>query len=157
MATTKREATPILKNVSETVQRVRGDMESAVEILGKRATGLLPEESREQVDRMLEGLNSVRGDVNKTVESLRSDIEERFDLVRGTIDKRVTSIRKETDVQRKKLVSTLQKELRTTAQRLFKWLRLPVRGDVDALKRRLTSLERRLETLESSDKSKAAA
>ncbi len=139
------------------VERLRKDVEGTVETLGKRAVEILPEGSRKQVDGVIGRINTVRGDVNKTVETLRGDIEKRFRVVRGTVDKRVDAIRKETESRRKKLVSSLEKEARRWTERLFKRLHLPVRSDIDALKRRLTALERRLEELEKAERERVEA
>jgi polyhydroxyalkanoate synthesis regulator phasin len=141
------------------VDQLRRDVEDAVESIGKRAVDSLPPSGRKQVDDVLGRINSVRGDVNKAVDAWRSDLEHRFKVVRGTVDKRVSTIRKRTESGSKKLVGGVEKRTRKYTERFFKQLRLPVRGDVDALKRRLTQLERRIEDLEKSAKSsrKAAA
>ena len=102
--------------------------------LGKSVA--LPEGSRKQVDQVIDRLSDVRGDVNKRVDAVRSDLE-----------KQVTSIRKQTEKRSRKLTSVVQKQARKYAEDLFKSLRLPVRKDLDAIKRRLTSIERRIDEL----------
>ena len=102
-------------------------------------------------------LNSVRGDVNKAVDAWRSDIEKRFKVVRGTVDKRVTTLRKETQSRGRRLVDSLEKETRRYVERAFKQLKLPVRGDLEALKRRVSALERRLEEIEKTENKRAVA
>ena len=139
------------------VDQLRQDVEEAVESLGKRAVNSLPESGRKQVDEVLDRISAVRGDVNKAVESWRTDLEKRFKVVRGTVDKRVSTLRRETESRSKKVVTTFEKQARRYVERAFKQLRLPVRSDVDALKRRLTTLERRIEDLEKGSKRKAAA
>jgi polyhydroxyalkanoate synthesis regulator phasin len=127
-------------------------MEGAVGTIGKRAAGMLPRSQRKQVDEVIDRINSVRGDVNKAVETWRSDFERRFKVVRGTVDKRVTTLRRQTESNGKRLLDGVEKETRRYIERMFKQLRLPVRGDLDALKRRVSALERRLEQLEKSEK-----
>jgi hypothetical protein len=79
------------------------------------------------------------------------DVEKRFKVVRGTVDKRVTTLRKETQSRGRQLFDGVEKETRKYVERFFKQLKLPVRGDIDALKKRVSALERRLEELEKSE------
>ena len=139
-----------LDGVKAGVDRLRQDVEDTVESIGKRAMEVLPEGQREQVDELMDRLNDVRDDMNKTVDTWRTDIERRFDIIRGTVDKRVGQVRKETEVRSKKIVTGLEKDLRVYVNQVFKRLQLPVRSDVSAIKRRLTAIERRLEALEKS-------
>jgi BMFP domain-containing protein YqiC len=140
-----------LNDLRARVDQIRKDVEGAVETIGKRAVDILPDSQRKQVDGVLDRISSVRGDVNKAVEGWRSDVEKRFKVVRGTVDKRVNTLRKETQSRSKQLITSVERETRRYVERVFKQLKLPVRGDVDALKRRLTTLERRIEVLENSD------
>ena len=103
----------------------------------RQAVDSLPESSRKQVDGLLDRVNAVSGDVNKTVDEWRSDLE-----------KRVTTLRKETESRRKKFVTNFEKQTRRYVERVFKQFKLPVRGDVDSVKRRMTALERRVAELE---------
>jgi BMFP domain-containing protein YqiC len=148
---------PQLGDLMARVEQLRHDVEGAVESLGKRAVNSLPASGRKQVDEVLDRISSVRGDVNKAVGSWRTDLEKRFKVVRGTVDKRVSSLRKETESRSKKAISGAEKQARKYVERVFKQLRLPIRSDVDSLKRRLTTLERRIEDLEKGGKRKAAA
>jgi len=141
-----------LDDLRARVDRLRRDVEDAVETLGKRAVEILPDGRRKQVDDVLDRISAVRGDVNKAVDSWRSDIEKRFKVVRGTVDKRVTTLRKETENRSKRLAGSVEKQTRRYVSLLFKRLHLPVRNDIDALKRRIGGLERRLEQLEKSAK-----
>lgn len=140
-----------LKDIRQRVERIRKDVEGAVETIGKRAVDILPRQQRKQVDEVLDRINSVRGDVNKAVESWRTDLEKSFKVVRGTVDKRITILRKETQSRGQNVLGTVEKETRRYVERVFKQLKLPVRGDVDALKRRLNTLERRVDELEKSE------
>ncbi len=153
--TRKQSAAPTLLAVDDLrgrVERLRHEVEEAVGTLGKRAVGVLPVEQQEQVDGVLGRLSSVRGEMNRTVDSWRSDIERRFKVIQGTVDKRVSTIRKETQSRSKKLSSSIEKDVRKYVVQIFKRLQLPVRTDIDLVKRRLTAIERRISELEKSDK-----
>lgn len=151
--------TPIFSvdEIRNRVERIRQDVEEAVETIGKRAAGYLPETQRKQVDEVIDRITEVRDDMNKAVDSWRTDIEKQFSVIRGTVDKRVTSIRKQTETRRKKAVSGFEKEARKYTKQVFKTLQLPVRSDVDGIKRRLTALERRITAIEKAGTSKRAA
>jgi BMFP domain-containing protein YqiC len=140
-----------LNEIRQRVGRIRKDVEGAVETIGKRAVDILPRQQRKQVDEVLDRINSVRGDMNKAVESWRADLEKSFKVVRGTVDKRILALRKETQSRSQTLAGTVEKETRKYVERVFKQLRLPVRGDVDGLRRRLNALERRVQELEKSE------
>jgi len=140
-----------LKEIRQRVDRIRKDVEGAVETIGKRAVDILPREQRKQVDGVLDRINTVRGDVNKAVESWRADLEKSFKVVRGTVDKRIVTLRKETESRSQSLIGTVEKETRKYVERVFKQFKLPVRSDVDGLRRRLNALERRVEDLEKSE------
>ncbi len=153
--TRKQPAAPTLLAVDELrarVDRLRHEVEDVVGTIGKRAVGVLPAGQREQVDDVLGRLNSVRGEVNRTVDSWRSDLEKRFKVIQGTVDKRVSTLRKETQSRSKKLSSGIEKDVRKYVAQIFKRLQLPVRTDIDSLKRRLTAIERRISELEKSEK-----
>jgi len=157
MAKAKKQPTPLFGNVTNTVDRVRGEVEGAAERFGRRAVSMLTEQQQDQVDKVIDSIGEVREDLNGRVDELREQIEERLDDVRAQLDKRVTGLRKETNGRRRELTSSAQKEARKLATRLAKWLKLPVRGDVDSVKRRLTAIERRIDSLEKGSRRKAAA
>jgi uncharacterized coiled-coil DUF342 family protein len=157
MAKAKKQPTPLFGNVTNTVDRVRGEVEGAAERFGRRAVSMLTEQQQDQVDKVIDSIGEVREDLNGRVDELREQIEERLDDVRTQLDKRVTGLRKETNGRRRELTSSAQKEARKLATRLAKWLKLPVRGDVDSVKRRLTAIERRIDSLEKGSRRKAAA
>jgi hypothetical protein len=150
---TKRGQTTVLPiaDIRARADQLRKDVADAVETIGKRAVDILPDSQRKQVDDVLDRINSVAGGVNKTVGSWRSDIEKTFKVVRGTVDKRVTKLRKETQSRSKGVIDGVEKEARRYVERLFKQLKLPVRGDLDSLKRRVSALERRIDELEKTD------
>jgi uncharacterized coiled-coil DUF342 family protein len=122
---------------------------------------MLPEQQQDQVDKvvdkLIDSIGEVREELNGRVDELREQIEERLGDARTQLDKRVTGLRKQTNGRRRELTSTAQKEAGKLATRLAKWLKLPVRGDVDSVKRRLTAIERRIDTLEKGSRRKAAA
>ena len=139
------------------VDRLRRDVEDAVESIGKRAVDRLPAGGRKQINEVIGRINGVRGGVNEAVDSWRADIEKRFKVVRGTVDKRVTTIRRRTESRSKKAATSFEKQTRRYIERMFKQLHLPVRSDVDSIKRRLTTIERRIQTLEKNGKSSRKA
>jgi uncharacterized coiled-coil DUF342 family protein len=157
MTKAKKQPTPIFGNVTNTVDRVRDEVEGAAERFGRRAVSMLTEQQQDQVDKVIDGIGEVREDLNGRVDELREQIEERLGDVRTQLDKRVTGLRKQTNGRRRELTSTAQKEAGKLAARLAKWLKLPGRGDVDSVKRRLTAIERRIEALEKGSRRKAAA
>ena len=118
----------------------------------------MPVAQRKQVDEAIDRLADVRGDLNKVVDNWRTDVEKQFKVIRGTVDKRVSTLRKDTDKRRKKAVTGFEKEARKYTSQVFKRLQIPVRSDLNNVKRRLTALERRLTDLErGATKTKAAA
>jgi hypothetical protein len=150
-------ATLSFEDLRKRADRLRKDLEDTVESLGKRAVGFLPASQRKQVDEVLDRLSDVRGDVNKTVDSWRKDLEKQYKVVRGTVDKRVTKLRKQTEKRSRNAVSEIEKEARKVATRAFKRLQIPVRSDIESIKRRLTALERRLTAIEKHEKGQKAA
>lgn len=147
-----------LDDLRARADQIRHEVEGAVETLGKRAADYLPEAQRKQIDEVIDRLSEVRDDLNQTIDSWRNDVEKQFRVIRGTVDKRVTTIRKETESRRKKALTGFEKEARKYTARMFKRLQLPVRSDLENVKRRLTALERRLTAIEKgSSKSKKAA
>lgn len=137
-----------LDDLRARAEQIRQDVEEAAATIGKRAADYLPETQRKQVDEVIDRLSEVRDDLNETVESWRSDVEKQFKVIRGTVDKRVTTIRKQTETRSKKAVTGFEKEARKYTSRVFKRLQIPVRSDLDNVKRRLTAIERRLTALE---------
>lgn len=150
-----------LEDLRDRADRIRQDVEEAVETISKRAVGYLPDAQRKQVDEVIDRLADVRDDVTKVVDSWRTDVEKQLKAIRGTVDKRVTSIRKQTETRRKKAVTGFEKEARKYASSVFKRLQIPVSSDLNNIKRRLSAIERRITALEKtgakSSEKKAAA
>jgi hypothetical protein len=55
---------------------------------------------------------------------------------------------------RKRLVTRLEKEVRTLVQRPFKWIEISMRSDVTAVQRRLNVIERRLDARDEAERTK---
>ena len=138
-------------DIRSRVDRIRQDVEEAVDTLRKRAVRALPATQRKQVDEVFDRITSVSHDVNKTVGHWRADIEKRFRVIRGTVDKRVNTIRKRTSTQGRSLVSNLEGDVRKAVNGFFRRLQLPVNGDIETIKRRLALIERRLSALEKAE------
>ena len=128
-------------------EQVTADINETVESLTKRATDLLPEAGRRQLDGALDQVTELREDVTKRFDGVRGDVEERIDDVRGSFDKQIASLRKETDARRKAAVTSVERTARKQAETLFKRLSLPVQSDLNTLKRRLTVIERKIDAL----------
>jgi len=86
MAKAKKQPTPLFGNVTNTVDRVRGEVEGAAERFGRRAVSMLTEQQQDQVDKVIDSIGEVREDLNGRVDELREQIEERLDDVRAQLD-----------------------------------------------------------------------
>jgi ElaB/YqjD/DUF883 family membrane-anchored ribosome-binding protein len=140
-----------IDDVRSQVKRLRSGVEDAVDTLRKRAVRALPASQRKQVDEVLDRISSVSHDVNKTVGHWRADIEKQYRVLRGTVDKRVNTIRKRASIPGTSLISNLETDVRKYVDGVFRRLQLPVHGDLETIKRRLNSIERRLSVLEKSE------
>ena len=141
-----------ITDIRSRVDRIRHDVEEAVGTLRKRAVRALPVTQRKQVDEVFDRLTSVSQDVNKTVGHWRADLEKRFRVIRGTVDKRVNTIRKRTRSQSRTLVNGLEGDVRKYVDGIFRRLQIPVFGDIETIKRRLSMIERRLASLEKGER-----
>ena len=137
-----------IEDIRGRVDQLRQDVEEAVGTLGKRAVKVLPREQQKVVDDVVDRVSNVGKDLNKTVDTWRSDLEKRFQAVTKTVDKRVAKIRKETESRSKTFAKNVDKDLRKYVNQAFKRMQLPVRTDLDSVKRRLTAIERRLTAIE---------
>jgi BMFP domain-containing protein YqiC len=148
----KNESTiPGFGNIEKQVGRLRKDVERTVEKVGREAARYIPETSRRQINEILEKVNdlgdSVTKTVSKTVKGVRADVEDTVDDLRGTVDKRVKALRKDTAARSQKVLDTVEKEARKQVERLLKTLGVPVRSDLDGIKRRVGAIERKLEEM----------
>jgi archaellum component FlaC len=137
-----------IHQVRTRVGKIREDVEEVVGNLRKRAVRALPAGQRKQVDEVFDRITSVGHDVNKTVGGWRADLEKQFRMLRGTVDKRVTTIRKQTESRSRTLLATVEEDVRKYVDGVFKRFQLPVHSDIEGIKRRLGTIERRLAALE---------
>lgn len=141
-----------IEDIRGRVDQLRQDVEDAVGTLGKRAVKVLPREQQKVVDDVVDRVAGVSKDLNKTVDTWKNDVEKRFKVAAKTVDKRVAKIRKETESRSKTLAKSVEKDLRKYVNQAFKRMQLPVRTDLDSVKRRLTAIERRLTAMEKGTK-----
>ena len=138
---------PTFEGVTERFGRFGQDLGSVVDKVGQQAADFIPETSRKQFDRLRTQVGEVQEDVTGLADSVRSDIENRWTDLAGQLDEQVATLTKRVTKRRKQVVKSVEKEARKQVERAFKRLRLPVRGEIDALKRRMTSIERKLDAI----------
>ena len=142
---------PTFRQLEKQVGRLRKDIERTVDRVGREAVRYIPKSSRRQFGEILERVNdlgeTVTKRVTKTVKSVRVDVDDTVDDLRGTVEKRVKALRKEATETSQKAIETLEKETRKQFERLFSAIGLPVRSDLDGIKRRVGTLERQVEQL----------
>lgn len=141
----------IEKRVEKQVRRLQKDLRRNVKRASREASKYIPKSSRRQIGDIVDRVNdfgdSVTKTVNKTVKAVRSDVEDSFEDLRGTVDKRVSAIRKEATDTSRKAIESFEKETRKQFERLFSTIGLPVRSDIDSIRRRVGALERQVEQL----------
>jgi polyhydroxyalkanoate synthesis regulator phasin len=147
MATKKIEtlfAIPTLQDLTTQADNFRSEFEASAARLGRQARGFLPEQGQRGLDVVVDGITDVREDTTKRVVALRKEL-----------DSRLAGVTKEITARRKKTVTTIERETRKRVESVYKRISLPVRGDLDGIKRRITRLERKIDQL-LEEKSKAA-
>ncbi len=117
---------PSIDEMRKSVDQLTKDLEEGVQDLGRRAAKALPEERRKQVDEVIDRLGSVRGNVEESI----------------------TTLRARSGKQTGEFFTGIESDLKGYVEALFKRFKLPVRSDLNSLKRRLTAIERRLDTVE---------
>ena len=131
--------------------RLRKDLDKAVDRVTREASRVVPKATRRQLNDALGVVSSVGGDVTrrvtKAVDGVRSEVEGNLEQLRGTVNQRVRTLRKDATQASEKAVADVEKEVRKQAERLFKVLGLPVKSDLDSLKRRIGAVERKIEEL----------
>ena len=150
MATKTKEAAygiPGFEDLSKQVRRLRKDVEHTVDRVRREATRYLPERSRRQLDDLIDRVSELGGTVTKTVDNVREDIEERVSDVRATVDKQVRAIRKDTTTRSQQALTTLEKEARKQLERFLKTIGVPLRQDLDGIRRRISAIERKIDEL----------
>jgi len=142
---------PGMADIEKRVVRLRKDVERTVGNVSREAARYLPESSKRQIDNLFEKVSdlgdSVTKTVTRTVRNVRGEVEDTVEELRGTVDKRVKALRKDTTTRGQKAFGTLEKEARKQVERLLKTLGVPVRSDLDGIKRRVGALERKIEEL----------
>ncbi len=140
---------PTLDDLGDQAGKLRKDFEKALEDAGKRAADLLPASGRKRLDEWTKA-------ADKRVAGLRKDVDKRVAALRKDVDKRVDTLRKDAEKRTKSVTDTIEKEARKQLNTMFKRMRLPVRSDIDGLKRRMTSIERKLDQLGKQQSTKQA-
>jgi DNA anti-recombination protein RmuC len=149
MAKAKKKTTtiPSLRQIEKQVGRLRKDLERTANRVTREAVRYIPKSSRRQLEDLVEGVNDFSETVTKRVGNVRSDIEDTVSDLRGTVDKRVKTIRKDVTERSEKALETIEKETRKRVERFLGAIGLPVRSDLDGIKRRVGALERQVEQL----------
>jgi len=170
MAKTKKKTStiPSFRQIEKQVGRLRKDLEKTAKGVTREAARYIPKSSRRQIEDLVERVgdfsDTLTKQVTKQVKSVRADVEDTVFDIRGTVDKRVKAIRKDAAERTEKTFETIEKETRKRVERFLGALGLPVRSDLDGIKRRVGALERQVEQLvegsirrrKSSDESAAA-
>lgn len=167
MATrTKKNTTtiPTFGQLEKQVTSIRKDIERTVDRVTREAARYIPETSRRQIGDLYDRVTDIFGDnakiVTKKVEEVRDEVEDTVEDLRGTVDKRVKTIRKDAAKSSKKAfasLETLEKEARKQVERVLGVIGVPVRGDLDNIKRRISALERKINALAETTKRKRAS
>ena len=142
---------PSFRQLEKQVGRIRKDLERTVDRVSREAARYIPKSSRRQLNELLDNVGDLAGTVTKrvtkTVNTVRADVEDGVFDLRGTVDKRVKSLGKDAVENVEKVYDTVEKEARKQIERLFKAVGVPLKGDIDVIRRRITALERKLDDL----------
>ncbi len=142
---------PTFGQLEKRVGRLRKDLERTVDRVSREAARYIPTSSRRQINDILENVNDIAGTVSKrvtkTVETVRADVEDSVFDLRGTVDKTVKALRKDAVDSSQKALETVEKEARKQLERVLKAIGVPLRADVDGIKRRMGALERKIDDL----------
>jgi hypothetical protein len=150
MAKAKKKTTstiPSFRQIEKQVGRLRKDLEKTAKNVTREAARYIPKSSRRQLSDLVERVSDLGETVTKQVKGVRSDVEDTVFDFRGTVDKRVKAIRKDAAERSEKALETIEKETRKRFERFFGAIGLPVRSDLDGIKRRVGALERQVEQL----------
>lgn len=147
----KKTTTTTFGQIEKQVGRLRKDLERTVDRVSREAVRYLPTSSRRQINDILDKVGDLGGTVTKqvakTVNTVRADVEDSVGDLAGTVDKRVKALRKDAAATGQKAIHTLEKETRKQLDRLLKAIGLPLRSDVDGIKRRVGALERKIDDM----------
>jgi DNA anti-recombination protein RmuC len=144
-AKSKASTIPTLRDLEKRAARLRKDLEKTANRVTREAVRYIPKSSRRQFNELLEKAEDLGKTVTKRAKGVRSEVEDAVEDLRGTVDKRVKTLRKDTTDRAQEALDTIEKETRKQVERLLKAIGLPVRSDVEAIKRRVGNLERRFE------------
>jgi hypothetical protein len=149
MAKAKKKTTaiPSFRQIEKQVGRLRKDVERTANRVSREALRYIPKSSRRQLSDFVERVSDLGETVTKRVTDVRTDVEDTVFDFRGTVDKRVKAIRKDASDRSEKAFETIEKETRKRFERFFSAIGLPVRSDLDGIKRRVGALERQVEQL----------
>ena len=155
---------PSFRQIEKQVGRLRKDLEKTAKGVTREAARYIPKSSRRQFNDFVERVSDLGDTVTKQVKNVRADVEDTVFDIRGTVDKRVKAIRKDATERTEKTLETIEKETRKRFERFLGAFGLPVRSDLDGIKRRIGALERQVEQIvegsmrrrKSSDESAAA-
>lgn len=138
---------PTLGQIEKQVGKLRKDIERTATRVSREAVSYIPKSSRRQFNEIVDQVGTVNKRVTKAVKTARADVEDTVQDLRGTVDKRVKALRKDVTETSQKALDTVEKELRKQVEGFLKTIGVPVRSDLDGIKRRVGSLERKVEAL----------
>lgn len=142
---------PTFGQLEKQVGRLRKDIERTVDRVSREAVRYIPKSSQRQFNDIVDKVGDLGGTVSKrvtkAVNTVRADVEDTVEDLRGTVDKRVKALRKDATDSSQKVLDTVEKEVRKQVEGLLKVLGVPVRSDLDGIKRRVGALERKIEAL----------
>lgn len=144
-AKSKANTIPTLRDLEKRATRLRKDLEKTANRVSREAVSYIPKSSRRQFNELVEKVEDLGKTVTKRAKGVRADVEDTMDDLRGTVDKRVKALRKDTTDRAQEALDQIEKETRKQVERFLKAIGLPVRSDLDGLKRRVGNLERRFE------------
>lgn len=142
---------PTLGQIEKQMGRLRKDIERTATRVRREAVSYLPKSSRRQFNEIVDRVGDLGGNVSKRVTkavgAVRADVEDSVEDLRGTVDKRVKAIRKDAVEGSQKVLDNLEKEVRKQVESLLRVIGIPARSELDGIKRRVGSLERKVEAL----------
>jgi len=144
-AKSKTSTIPTLRDLEKRATRLRKDLEKTANRVSREAARYIPKSSRKQFGELVEKVEDLSKTVTKRARSVRSEVEDTVEDLRGTVDKRVKALRKDATERVQETLETIEKETRQQFERVLKAIGLPVRSDLDGIKRRIGNLERRFE------------
>lgn len=143
--------TPTFGQLEKQVGRLRKDIERTVDRVGREAGRYIPKSSQRQFNDLVGKVGDLSGTVTKrvtkAVNTVRADVEDTVEDLRGTTVNRVNALRKDVTDSGQRALENVEKEIRKQFEGLLKALGVPMRSDLDGVKRRVGALERKIEAL----------